>query len=199
MTFWTGLAGDEIDANMAPGVDVEACLDAIFPALAPALLVTTVPLATILDLGCGAGRLAIPMAVRLRHQARIVGVDPSPNLLWEARERDQSQLVEWLLSDGLTIPCRPESVDAAYSMLVFQHLPAEVVEGYFAELARVLVPGGRFRFQWTCTDAPDAPDAYQHDRVYITAWANRAGLYRVGSFDYDEAMGWWWATVAKQA
>lgn len=37
---------------------------------------------TIIDLGCGTGQLALPLAIRV---GRVIGVDPEPDMLSHAR------------------------------------------------------------------------------------------------------------------
>jgi trans-aconitate 2-methyltransferase len=54
--------------------------------------------ALVLDLGCGNGPLTLMAAARWP-QARVVGVDSSPQMLARARERDPDGRVEWLLAD----------------------------------------------------------------------------------------------------
>ena len=51
---------------------------------------------TIVDLGCGAGRLAVALASGER---RVVGVDPSKAMLDRARTREGAQQVEWTWGD----------------------------------------------------------------------------------------------------
>lgn len=51
----------------------------------------------VLDLGCGAGQIAVPMAA---HVGEVVGVDPNPAMLREARERTDAagrENTEWVL------------------------------------------------------------------------------------------------------
>ena len=59
--------------------------------------------ATIVDLGCGTGRLATLLAGRGR---RVIGVDPAPAMLDVARCRDGASEVEWVLGDASAIGMR---------------------------------------------------------------------------------------------
>jgi SAM-dependent methyltransferase len=58
--------------------------------------------------------------------------------------------VQFEVGDGHTLPSLADgSADLVLSFTVFQHIsdPA-VIEGYMAEVGRVLRPGGAFAFQW---------------------------------------------------
>lgn len=51
---------------------------------------------TIVDLGCGAGRLAVMLASEGR---RVIGVDPSKAMIDRARAREGAERVEWVWGD----------------------------------------------------------------------------------------------------
>lgn len=96
---------------------------------------------TMLDFGCGVGRLLIPMARRCQ---RALGVDVSETMLRICAENvaaaglENVQLV--LGDDELSRVERP--VDLITSFIVFQHIPQE--RGYILldRLLRLLQPGG---------------------------------------------------------
>lgn len=154
--------------------------------------------AWVLDLGCGPGRLAIPVvaAVWPRH---VIGVDVWATAIRIAKERaytdgDGSALFK--LGDGRTIPARDEFFDAAYSMLLFQHLPDDAVAGYLRELARVLVPGGRFVFQYVEGDQ-QAPFNVEHDEDDVREWCAAAGLV-IENVEVDAVHPEWrWVTGSR--
>jgi SAM-dependent methyltransferase len=102
---------------------------------------------TCLEIGCGLGRLLRPIAQRCR---RVIGIDLSHEMIRYGREhlRDVPN-VELHVNDGRTMPMVPDgSVDLVYSHLAFQHMTLyEIVEGYVAEIARVLKPNGYCRIQ----------------------------------------------------
>lgn len=93
----------------------------------------------LLDVGCGEGQVA-----RLAASAGldVVGVDPSPAQLVEARRRGGGP--SYARSGAGALGLRSASVDAAVACLVFEHVPD--VDAAIAELARVVRPGGRFLF-----------------------------------------------------
>jgi len=97
---------------------------------------------TVLDIGCGVGRMTRAVAVRAKH---VIGLDVSSEMLSRAREHNaQLENVEWVQGDGETLaPLADGSVDGCFSHVVFQHLPtAEMTLGYVREIGRVLRPGG---------------------------------------------------------
>ncbi len=94
----------------------------------------------LLDVGCGEGQVA-------RRAARagattVVGCDPSATQVVAARERAGGPVYTRADADRLPVP--NESFDAVVACLVFEHIDA--VDAALAEVARVLVPGGRFVF-----------------------------------------------------
>ena len=94
----------------------------------------------ILDVGCGDGqisRLAVAGGARA-----VVGVDPTWNQLAAARERAGGPAYARAAAGALPFPA--ERFDAVVACLVFEHI--RDVDDAIAELARVLVPGGRFCF-----------------------------------------------------
>jgi len=101
-----------------------------------------------LEIGCGVGRLLLPMARRF---AAAVGVDVSAEMIRRAG-RNAADLgirnVEWVLAPGPDAVLRQRSdlagkVDFLYSLLVFQHIePGELIEGYVAAVAELLADEG---------------------------------------------------------
>jgi ubiquinone/menaquinone biosynthesis C-methylase UbiE len=92
--------------------------------------------ARVLDVGCGTGRVAAALAER---GAKVWGVDPSEGMLAVARSRVPSSVG---LKEGRAeaLPFRDAWFDGAVCMLSVHLLDRPQA---FAELARVLVPGGR--------------------------------------------------------
>jgi len=95
---------------------------------------------SILDAGCGTGR-SLPAIIDAG--ARPVGIDFSVEMLKVAQRRLPGA---WLAAADLQrpLPLRSARFDAALCALVGEHL--EDLPFTFAELRRVLRPGGRFVF-----------------------------------------------------
>jgi demethylmenaquinone methyltransferase/2-methoxy-6-polyprenyl-1,4-benzoquinol methylase len=90
----------------------------------------------LLDLACGTGDLAELCAAR---GARVIGVDFAGEMLRGARRRDvYAELVQ---GDGARLPLPDGSMTAAVSGFALRNFVS--LPDVFAELARVLAPGGR--------------------------------------------------------
>ncbi len=94
---------------------------------------------TILDLGCGTGRFSAPL--RARFPGRILGIDPSSQMLAQARAKLEARGIHYVRAGGEAIPLRSGSVDLVFISMAFHHFtgPGEVVR----ECRRVLRAGGR--------------------------------------------------------
>jgi demethylmenaquinone methyltransferase / 2-methoxy-6-polyprenyl-1,4-benzoquinol methylase len=90
----------------------------------------------VLDLGCGTGDLGLLLA----ESGTVIGVDLSHAMLLEARRKsgDRIRLVE---GSAFALPFADAGFDAAVSGFVLRNL--EDLPAAFAELARVVAPGGQ--------------------------------------------------------
>jgi|WetSurMetagenome_2_1015567.scaffolds.fasta_scaffold28238_2 ubiquinone/menaquinone biosynthesis C-methylase UbiE len=103
---------------------------------------------TVLDLGCGAGRYALPLAQRLGTGGLVYAVD-----LWEeglaslgdqARKAGLANLQTLQADVSRPLPLPDRGVDLALLATVLHDLAeAGQAEGALAELARLVKPGGR--------------------------------------------------------
>jgi SAM-dependent methyltransferase len=95
---------------------------------------------SVVDVGCGAGRLTKYMAANFE---RVVGVDVSNDMLEVARSHISEPNVELRLGDGVALPVDTATVDGAFSCHVFQHFDSlALARANFSEMARILKPGG---------------------------------------------------------
>ncbi len=91
-----------------------------------------------LDIGCGEGRLGRDL-LAIGH--RVVGIDRSAAMLQAAMESGGAPL---LRGDAAWLPLQAGACDLAVAFMSLQDM--DDMEGAVAEIARVLVPGGRLCF-----------------------------------------------------
>ncbi|HZI36259.1 MAG TPA: methyltransferase domain-containing protein [Gaiellales bacterium] len=96
------------------------------------------PAARLLDVGCGTGRFAVFAAERLG--ARVWGVDPSSEMLDQAKRRG-ARGVGWKQAAAEHLPFKEGWFDAAHAHLVMHVV--DDIGAALSEMARVLCPGGR--------------------------------------------------------
>lgn len=127
-------------------------------------LVQTYEPATVLDGGCGTGRLAIELA---RRGVEVIGVDADPDMIEAARAKAPE--LTWLAVDlaDLALPWRVDVVVLAGN--VVPYVPATRRPAVVAACARHLVPGGRLIAGFTLQ--PGWPRLCDYD-----GWCADAGL-----------------------
>lgn len=123
----------------------------------------------VLDIGCGAGRLAFPIVAFLDGKGAYIGFDLSERALAFARKHVRGDAsVRFVRADvasaeyagrGVSaaryrFPAEDGTIDAALAISVFSHLLPEDARAYLVELGRVLKPGGRALLTGFLVDAP---------------------------------------------
>jgi len=94
-----------------------------------------------LDVGSGAGQLALHLLKYGDPELEVTCTDLSTNMLRRARQRIHDPRPRWATADITHLPFADESFDCITCGYVIEHLP-DVRVG-LREFARVLVPGGR--------------------------------------------------------
>jgi arsenite methyltransferase len=130
---YAGVAGHlaEADLNLGCGVPTRHA------ALAPG--------ETVLDLGSGAGNDAFIARHEVGPDGRVIGVDMTPEMIAKARASASKlgyENVEFRLGEIERTPVEAGSVDVVISNCVLNLVPDKA--SAFAEMFRVLRPGGRF-------------------------------------------------------
>jgi len=100
----------------------------------------------VLDLGCGAGTETLVAAQMVGPEGRVTGIDMTPEMLAKARgaaDELGTENVELVEAEVEQLPFPDASFDVVISNGVIDLIPDK--DAVFAELFRVLVPGGRLQ------------------------------------------------------
>lgn len=124
----------------------------------------------VLDLGCGTGHFSHALKARYP-DAQYLGLDLAAGMVDFARSRGAVDC-DWLVADAESLPLASESVDLVFSSLAVQWCFRP--EHVFAELARVLRPGGWCVFTslgpytlYELGSAWAAVDSHQHVNKFL--------------------------------
>jgi ubiquinone/menaquinone biosynthesis C-methylase UbiE len=128
--------------------------------------------ARILDVGSGAGQIARHLLKYADDGCNITCCDLSPEMLRRARARLKNQAPDHVAADLAHLPFADESFDCVTCGYVLEHLPDARVG--LAEMARVMVPGGRMLLMTT----EDSFSGAFTSRMWCCRTYNRAELYR---------------------
>ena len=120
------------------------------------------PSEAVLDVGCGSGRLAVPLTTYLNSAARYEGFDLSEAAIDWCRENISTKFPQFHFqvsevrnaaytrrftrrpkASRYTFPYEDNSFDFVLLTSVFTHMVSADMERYVREIARVLKPGGR--------------------------------------------------------
>jgi SAM-dependent methyltransferase len=147
---WLGYPSGDLDG--VPGVALDPFAGVAYPFEAG----RPNPRATVLDLGCGAGLDAL---IAARSAARVIGIDMTLEMV-ERAKRAAAQLrlakVEFRHAVIESLPLEDASVDLVISNGVINLCPDK--EAVYAEIARVLRPGGRVQIADLVVDVPPSAD-----------------------------------------
>jgi ubiquinone/menaquinone biosynthesis C-methylase UbiE len=114
----------------------------------------------VLDVGCGIGRMALPLTRYLSAQSEYYGFDPTaqsvewctehiasryPNFHFEVADlhNDVYNPLGKYNSENFRFPYPDDSFDFIFLTSVFTHLFPDAMKNYFSEISRVLGKGGR--------------------------------------------------------
>lgn len=98
----------------------------------------------VLDVGCGTGRFALPLASE--YGLRVVGIDREPAMIARAKSKPGSDAVSWAVGDAQSLPLAGTAADAVLMCMMLHHVddrPKALAAAHAA-----LRPGGRLVI-WT--------------------------------------------------
>ena len=151
----------------------------------------------VLEIGCGIGRILIPMR---KIFGNMTGIDISSEMVRLGQKYvaniPNCSIVE---NNGIDLSELPDNYfDFCFSFIVFQHIPEKkIVEKYISEVSRVLKPNCLFRFQvrGTIASKPNQITTWDgvqfaSDEIHKIAQANNFEIIEEGN-DKDE---YYWLT-----
>lgn len=140
---------------------------------------------TLVDVGCGSGRLAAPLSGWL--QGHYLGIDLVPDLVAHARKIAARPNWRFEVIDHIGIPEHDGTADMVCFFSVLTHLLHEQSYWYLEEARRVLKPGGRVLFSFL-----EFSEAQHHEVFQITvAQAKRKALVPLNVFIDRKAIAYW--------
>jgi SAM-dependent methyltransferase len=132
----------------------------------------------ILEIGCGLGRLLIPLYDR--GAEHCVGLDASQAMIAEGQKMIGGRNIKLLHcgGDGNTYLPLDGYFDFAFSIITFQHIPdTGTVKQYLREAHRLLRPGGHLSFQVLSHDAKPGRELWTyHDLDALKAHIASLGI-----------------------
>ena len=151
----------------------------------------------ILEIGCGIGRILIPMS---KIFGEVIGIDVSSEMV-QLGQKHIANLpnCKILENNGVDLSLFADNYfDFCFSFIVFQHIPEKkIVEKYISEVSRVLKPHCLFRFQvrGTITTKPQEITTwdgvqFSSDEIHKIAQVNNFEIIEEGN-DKDE---YYWLT-----
>ena len=121
----------------------------------------------VLDLGSGAGTDSLVAAQMVGERGRVTGIDMTPEMAAKARAAATEMAatnVEFVEGEAEHLPFEDETFDVVISNGVIDLIPDK--DAVFAELHRVLVPGGRLQIADVTIQTPVSEEG----RVKIDLW-----------------------------
>lgn len=158
------------------------------------------PESSVLEIGCGIGRLMKPVAERVKF---IYGIDYSDKMLDESKIYlgGIANAETWKVMEDWTFPAMKDSIDVVYSVIVFQHIPErKIIDIYMAEIYRVLKPGGIVRIQTLKAPPPNSGFHGFHGHTFKDMDSFKRLFNKFTIIETQEGLGhkdWLWVTAQK--
>jgi SAM-dependent methyltransferase len=147
----------------------------------------------VLDIGCGVGRLAVPLTTALSRRGRYNGFDVMPYMIdWCDRNiaafhpnftfthADVQTSIghdSGIDAADYVFPYEDNTFDLAYAGSLFTHLTTDGATNYLNQVTRVLKPGGVFVATWNMFNSDT--EALVPGRSLRQVWPYEHGEYRL--------------------
>lgn len=99
---------------------------------------------SVLEIGCGSGRLTNQLANKISSDSKLTALDINANMIAVAKQKVMDEKVEFVQGDAQDLPFPDNSFDLIICQFGFMFLPDK--QKGFNEAWRVLKPGGQFLF-----------------------------------------------------
>lgn len=185
------------DEHMRENVFSDTTFSRFYQAVVAPIEKTDAPL-TILDLGCGTG-LELELLFQRAPNARITGVDLSPNMLDRLRERYLAHMsqITLVVDSYLTLPFGTQTCDYILSAMTIHHLLYDTKRSLYRKIHAALKPGGKYiegdsvtlaeteheflaEYRQQIADMPPSHDGHYHIDVPFSIDTQRALLLEAG-------------------
>jgi SAM-dependent methyltransferase len=142
--------------------------------------------AKLLDIGCGTGRFAIPLATKLRFN--VTGADFSKEMLEKAKEKDSKRLVKWDLENAQSLTYPDNSFDIVFMSHLLHHCddPDEVIRECWRVLkvpGAILVRYGALEQIRDDVEHTFFPEALEIDEARVFSFARMESCLQEAGFD----------------
>ena len=136
----------------------------------------------VLDVGCGTGSLTMAAARAAGPTGRVVGIDPSLEMVRWARTKARllRRHVEFVATAGEALPFPADAFDVVTMSLVLHQLPSDALHGTMGQVRRVLAPGGRLLLVELDLSAPTGNTVHARRHGAAGHGDQRFDLDRVG-------------------
>jgi len=148
------------------------------PTIAEQYLLNSLAGDSVLDVGCGVGRISVHLA---ECGYRVTGIDVSEGQLTVAREisKSRNQDIDFVHSEGIMLPFKDEKFDSLIGFKILCYIPTrELRNEYLKEFYRVLKPGGACII--TQNIVPDECIDEAKDEYYLSSPASQFKILEAG-------------------
>jgi SAM-dependent methyltransferase len=156
----------------------------------------------VLDIGCGVGRLAVPLTTTLGTRGRYDGFDVASYMIdWCTRNITaghpnfhftHADVRTSTASHDLGVnaaeyvfPYEDSTFDLAYAGSLFTHLTPDAATNYLKQIARVLKPGGVFASTWNMYNAET--EKVLPGRSLAATWPHEREHHRLKDAEHPES------------